>query len=189
MELYVVQRTEWRKWLEENHDTAGEIWLKYYKKPTGRPRISYSDAVEEALCFGWIDGKIKRINEDYYIQRFSPRRSGSKWSEINIARVKKLIDKGLMAGPGLKAYNESVKNPELIYPGRDERDYEIPKDLIAELEKNETARTNFNRFTEASQRLYIKWLNSAKKPETRVKRISRIIELSEKNIKPAMNVI
>ena len=93
MELYLKTREEWRKWLEENHSKAEEIWLIYYKKPSGKSRIPYTDAVEEALCFGWIDGKIKRINDDYYIQRFTPRRPGSKWSKLNMERVQKLIKK------------------------------------------------------------------------------------------------
>ncbi len=87
MEIYLRTREEWRKWLEKNHDNCTEIWLRYYKKPSGMLRIPYSDAVEEALCFGWIDGKIKRINEDYYIQRFTPRRPGSRWPKYNIERM------------------------------------------------------------------------------------------------------
>ena len=91
MELYVKTRAEWRKWLEENHSSVQGIWLIYYKKISGRPRIPYSDAVEEALCFGWIDGKIKRVNDDYYIQWFTPRRPGSRWSKLNMGKVEKLI--------------------------------------------------------------------------------------------------
>ena len=81
MELYVKTREEWRKWLEENHSSVQGIWLIYYKKPSGKPRIPYNEAVEEALCFGWIDGKIKRVNEDYYVQWFTPRRPAIKYKQ------------------------------------------------------------------------------------------------------------
>jgi uncharacterized protein YdeI (YjbR/CyaY-like superfamily) len=189
MELYLIDRKEWRKWLEKNHKTSEGVWLRYYKKPSGKPRIPYVDAVEEALCFGWIDGKIKRINEDYYIQRFTPRRPGSRWSKYNIERIKKLTEKGLMKPAGLQAFKESVEKPHLVYNNRKDGIPVIPDDLTSELKKNMKAFNNFNNFTQSSQRMYIDWLNSAKKPETRLRRISKIIGLSEKNIKPGMNVI
>jgi uncharacterized protein YdeI (YjbR/CyaY-like superfamily) len=189
MELYFTEREEWRKWLVENHSSCGEVWLLYYKKPSGKPRIPYNNAVEEALCFGWIDGKIKRINEDYYIQRFTPRRPGSRWSKYNIDRVEKLLKAGLMTPAGLKAYEEARKKPELIYDDRRKGIQDPPADLTNALKKNITALQNFNNFTQSSRRMYIEWLNSAKKPETRIRRISKIVELAEKNIKPGMGVV
>jgi len=189
MELYITDRMEWRKWLEENHSTCEEVWLRYYKKPSGKPRIPYNDAVEEALCFGWIDGKIKRINEDYYIQRFTPRRPGSRWSKYNIDRVNKLIKSGQMLPAGLKAYKQAKEKPELIYDDRRDGIPVEPDDLIKAMKKNKIASKNFANFTQSSRRMYIEWLNSAKRSETRVKRIKKIIELSEKNIKPGMNII
>ncbi|OFY63516.1 MAG: hypothetical protein A2Y71_12210 [Bacteroidetes bacterium RBG_13_42_15] len=189
MELYFTKREEWRKWLEKNHSSCEEVWLRYYKKPSGKPRIPYTDAVEEALCFGWIDGKIKRINEDYYIQRFTPRRPGSRWSKYNIERVEKLKKEGLMKPAGLKAYKEALEKPKLIYDDRRDGNPSEPEDLMKALRKNEVALKNFSNFTQSSRRMYIDWLNSAKKPETRIRRIKKIIELSEKNIKPGMNVI
>ncbi len=189
MELYFTTRKEWRRWLGKNHKTSEGVWLRYYKKPSGKPRIPYVDAVEEALCFGWIDGKIKRINEDYYIQRFTPRRPGSRWSKYNIERIKKLTELGLMKPAGLQAFKESVEKPHLVYDNRKDGIPVIPDDLKFELKKNRTAFKNFNNFTQSSRRMYIDWLNSAKKPETRIRRISKIIDLSEKNIKPGMNVL
>src|SRR4030042_4761773 len=125
MELYFTKREEWRKWLEKNHSSCEEVWLRYYKKPSGKPRIPYTDAVEEALCFGWIDGKIKRINEDNYIQRFTPRRKGSRWSKYNIDRVQKLIREGLMTPAGLKVYQEALVKPQRIYDKEAEGDPDI----------------------------------------------------------------
>ena len=104
MELYIKSREEWHSWLEENTSTTREVWLIFYKKGSDKPRIPYNDAVEEALCFGWIDGKIKRINEQFFIQRFTPRRRGSRLSKYNIERVEKLIKEGRMKPAGLQAF-------------------------------------------------------------------------------------
>jgi uncharacterized protein YdeI (YjbR/CyaY-like superfamily) len=189
MELYVSAREEWRKWLTENHSSCGEVWLVYFKKPSGKKRIPYEEAVEEALCFGWIDGRIKKINEEYYIQRFTPRRSGSRWSKYNIARVERLIRNGLMTDPGMKAYEELLKNPSLGYDNASEGEPAIPGDLMAGLEKNPNAHKNFMNFSLSSRRMFILWLNSAKRTETRQRRIEKIVSLAERNIKPAMGVI
>jgi uncharacterized protein YdeI (YjbR/CyaY-like superfamily) len=186
MELYFAERKEWRQWLESNHKTSEEVWLIYYKKPSGKSRIQYGDAVEEALCFGWIDGKIKRINEDYYIQRFTPRRPGSRWSKYNIDRVKKLIKLKQMQPAGLKAYKQAIEKPELIYDDRRDGHPSVPDDLVVALKKNKKAFDNFSKFTQSTQRIYIGWLNNAKRSETRIGRIQRIVERAEKNIKPGM---
>ena len=186
MELYLTTRSEWRKWLEENHSSADEVWLIYYKKPSGKPRIPYADAVEEALCFGWIDGKIRKINEDYYIQRFSPRRSGSRWSKYNVERVEKLIMNGQMRPEGLKAYEIALKKPHLVYDNKTDGDPEIPADLNSALSVNNKACTNFHNFSQSTRRIYLEWLKSAKKEETRTRRIEKIVMQSEKNIRPGM---
>jgi len=154
MEVYVKSREEWRKWLEENHSIEQGIWLIYYKKISGKPRVSYNDAVEEALCFGWIDGKIKRVNDDYYMQWFTPRRKGSRWSRLNISRVQRLVSDGLMKPEGLSAYQEALKNFMNSPPG--------------------------------SRKLYLLWLNDAKREETRKGRITKIVERSAKNIRAGM---
>ncbi|MCX6334573.1 MAG: YdeI/OmpD-associated family protein [Bacteroidia bacterium] len=172
--------------MEKNHKTVDELWLRYYKKPSGKPRIPYSDAVEEALCFGWIDGKIKRINADYYIQRFTPRRKGSRWSKYNIDRVKKLIKEGLMTEAGLKSFNELKLKPELAYENRSDGDPVTPDDLLTELKKNKTALKNFVNFSNSNRRMDIDWLNSAKKPETRSRRIIKIVDMAAKDQKPGM---
>jgi len=101
--LYVINRSTWRAWLRKNHKTAKEIWLIYYKKATGKPTIPYDHAVEEALCYGWIDGIEKRIDTERYAQRFTPRRPGSNLAASNVARVKKLKRKGKMTRAGLTA--------------------------------------------------------------------------------------
>jgi uncharacterized protein YdeI (YjbR/CyaY-like superfamily) len=186
MELYFRTREEWRDWLMKNHNTSDGIWLVYYKKPSGKPRIPYNDAVEEALCFGWIDGKIKRINDDYYIQRFTPRRKGSRWSRLNVSRVTSMQKAGKMMPAGMKAFQEAVDKPELIYEINLDDNIVTPEDLLEALKKNESAFRNFNNFSLSNKRLYIFWLNSAKKEETRQRRISKIVWFSEKNRPPGM---
>jgi uncharacterized protein YdeI (YjbR/CyaY-like superfamily) len=186
MELYVKTREEWRKWLEENHSNMRGIWLIYYKKISGKPRILYNDAVEEALCFGWIDGKIKRVNDDYYIQWFTPRRSGSRWSKLNISRIQKLIKEGRMKPEGLSAYEEANKKPELIYDIKTETNMPAPDDLIDALRKNTVAYNNFINLPPSSRKLYIFWLNNAQRAETRNGRIAKIVDRSEKNIRAGM---
>lgn len=186
MELYVVTRFEWRKWLEKNHLNTDEVWLIYYKKPSGKPRIPYVDAVEEALCFGWIDGKIRRINEDYFIQRFTPRRPCSRWSKYNIDRVRSLIEKGQMRREGLEAFQKLLDNPDLASENINEDNPLIPDDLINALSRNSKAYDNFIKFSVSTRRLYIAWLNSAKKQDTRPKRIEKIIDRAEKNLPPGM---
>ena len=186
MELYVKNRVEWREWLEDNHSMAKGIWLIYYKKPSGKPRIPYDEAVEEALCYGWIDGKIKRVNDDYYIQWFTPRRPGSRWSKLNMNRAQKLINEGRMRPAGLAEFEETIRKPELIYDIKSETILPVPDDLIEALKNNIVAYNNFKNFTPASRKLYLLWLTSAKRAETRQSRIKIIVERSEKNIRSGM---
>ena len=186
MELYFQSREEWHDWLERNHDTADEAWLIYYKKGSGKERIPYMDAVEEALCYGWIDGKIKSINKDYYIQRFTKRRPGSRWSKYNIDRVQKMIKMGRMQTSGLSAFREVLEKPHLAYENRHDGDPEIPDDLMNGFRSNRIALNNFLGFPPSARRMYTEWLNSAKKPETRERRIAKIIDRSKKNEKPGM---
>lgn len=186
MELYVKSREEWRLWLEENHSRVPGIWLIYYKKRSGKPRIPYNDAVEVALCFGWIDGKIKRVNDDYFVQWFTPRRSGSRWSGLNMKRARRLIKEGQMKPEGLSAYNETLKKPGLIYEIKSDIHIPIPVDLMVALRKNIAAYNNFINFPPSSRRLYVLWLNSAKKGETRKGRIEKIVDRSENNIRAGM---
>jgi uncharacterized protein YdeI (YjbR/CyaY-like superfamily) len=186
MELYVKNREEWRRWLEENHSTVKGIWLIYYKKHSGKERVPYNDAVEEALCFGWIDGKIKRVNEDYYIQWFTPRRPVSRWSELNISRVQKLIKAGLMRPQGLSVYKEGMKKHQPASDIRSAPDLPVPDDLLNALKNNQTALDNFLNFPPACRKLYLFWLNDAKRAETRKGRIQKIVDRSEKNLKAGM---
>jgi uncharacterized protein YdeI (YjbR/CyaY-like superfamily) len=112
--LYFKNRDEWRDWLQKHHQSKKEVWLIYYKKHTGQTTISYSDAVEEAICFGWIDGQIKKIDGDKYMQRYTPRTPKSLWSELNIEKAKKMIKIGQMTEFGLKVYSAGLKTDERV---------------------------------------------------------------------------
>src|SRR5919206_1474760 len=109
--LYVKDRAAWRAWLEENHASEREVWLVYYKKHTGRPRVPYDDAVEEALCFGWIDSLVKTLDADRYIQKFTPRVNARKWSRSNLERVKKLLREGRMTEAGRAKLPSDLETP------------------------------------------------------------------------------
>ncbi len=112
MELLFEDRDGWRKWLMKNHSTSGVVWLLFYKKHTGKPCMAYDAAVEEALCFGWIDSLTKRIDNERYAQKFTPRKQSSNWSESNLRRVKKLIESGRMTEVGLAKVAGSLRGSE-----------------------------------------------------------------------------
>jgi uncharacterized protein YdeI (YjbR/CyaY-like superfamily) len=180
--LYVTNRKDWRAWLENNYDIKKEIWLLYYKKHTKKPTIPYDDAVEEALCFGWIDSTVKRIDDEKHVQRYSPRNLNSVWSQHNIKRVKKMIKEGKMKDVGLKKYEYGMKK-NLQAPPNDE-ELIIPMDLIDQLKKESTALKNFNNFGKSYRTMYVHWINSAKKEETRKRRIKKVVQISKENKRP-----
>jgi uncharacterized protein YdeI (YjbR/CyaY-like superfamily) len=153
--FYAPTRAAWRKWLEKNHAREGEIWLIFPKKGSGRPRVDYEDAVEEAICFGWIDGLVKSIDETQYAQRFSPRKTKSNWTELNFRRFQKMVDAGLMTEAGM------AKRPVAPAPKIDET---LPKEL-----------QKFD-ITPGRQKLVARFINSAKREETRKRRIKEALK-------------
>jgi uncharacterized protein YdeI (YjbR/CyaY-like superfamily) len=183
--LYITNRAEWRNWLEKNHRSKKEIWLIYYKKHTGEPRIPYDDAVEEAICFGWIDSTIRKIDEEKYAQKYTPRRSGSIWSQLNIKRAQKLIKEGRMTEAGLRLFKEAGKKKSARerYTGRK---LTIPVDLKRALAKNKKALKNFGNFAPSYKKLYIWWIEAAQKKETRERRIKQVVVWAKQNKKPGM---
>ena len=185
-QLYITDRNEWREWLKKNYRNKQEIWLIYYKKHTGKPRIPYDDAVEEALCYGWIDTTVKRIDEDKYLQKFCPRKKGSMWSKLNKQRVEKMIRAGKMRKPGMDKVDEAKKNGEwdAAYAVKD--DIHMPPGLKEALRKNRKAEENFYNFAPSYRRNYIRWVADAKRDETMNRRIKEVVERAEKNIKPGM---
>lgn len=170
---YAKNRKKWRSWLQKHHKSEKGIWLIYYKKHTGRASISYTDAVEEAICFGWINGQIKKIDDDKYMQRFTPRKPKSLWSVINIERAKKMIELGLMTEFGLKVLEEGTKTEERIPSSRN---FTVPPYLKTALSKSKKALNNFRSFSPSAQLAYVYWVTTAKTEETRQKRIEKTVE-------------
>jgi len=171
-------RAAWRAWLSKNHALSKEIWLVLTKKRARQSSVSYVDAVEEAICFGWIDGQAKTIDDEKYMQRYSPRKPKSPWSETNIERAKRMIDKGLMMESGLKIFREGIRN-NLIIPSS--KNFSVPQDLEEALRKNETVWSNFQNMPPSARLMYVYWVNSAKTPGTRKRRTDKSIELIAEN--------
>lgn len=186
-QIYIPTRKKWREWLAKNYDKKKEIWLIYYKKHTKKPRVLYDDAVEEALCFGWIDSTIKRIDEDRYMQKFTPRNLKSTWSELNIKRAKKMIAQGKMMSVGLEKYKKKKNNPtEQVIKSIQTGEKYIPSDFKKKLKQNKQAWEHFNKFTPTYKKYYIGGIISAKKEETRKRRMEKTVKLIEQNIKTFM---
>jgi uncharacterized protein YdeI (YjbR/CyaY-like superfamily) len=170
--LRVTTRKAWRAWLEKNHARRKEIWLVYATKKSGKGRVGYSDAVEEALCFGWIDGTMKSIDENYFAQRFSPRRSAkSQLSETNKERVRRMVRAGLMTPGGL----EKIR-------GRMSEKFVLPPDIIAALERDPQTWKNFQRFPKWYQRVRIGWLDASRgNPEVFQSRLRYFLKMTAQN--------
>lgn len=184
--IYFKNRGEWRKWLSKNHDKEKEVWLLLYKKHVGKEGVSYREGVEEALCFGWIDGKMKRIDDEKHMQRFSPRSSKSPWSKVNKDLAIRLGKEKQMTPAGMAAIEVAKKNGNWQKAYTNLNVEKMPLELETALKKNNTALENFRKFANSYKNLYIGWVQSAKRPETKEKRIKEVVTRSEKNIKPFM---
>jgi uncharacterized protein YdeI (YjbR/CyaY-like superfamily) len=177
-------RNEWRRWLQEHHNTESEIWLVYYKAHVSKESIRYAEAVEEALCFGWIDSQVRRIDDEKFMQRYTPRKEDSNWSASNKARVQKLIRQGMMTPAGLDKIKIAKRNKSWDRLTEIESEMRIPDDLAAAFSANPTAMENYNNLAPSHKKQYLWWLKSAKRASTRQTRIREIIARLEANIKP-----
>lgn len=169
--------SDFRKWLEKNHIDTEELLVGFYKKDSGHPSITWPESVDEALCFGWIDGIRKRVDDISYTIRFTPRRPGSIWSSVNIKRVEELSKKGLMQPAGLKAYQVRKENKSGIY-SYEQRSAELPELYEKRLKQNKAAWDFFYAQPPSYRKLAFWWVVSAKKEETRLKRLEKLIEES-----------
>lgn len=172
--IHPKSRQEWRSWLEKNHDKETKVSLIKYKKHTGKPAISHKESMEEAICFGWIDTTVKRLDENRYIRNFSRRNKNSRWSNATQNYAKKMIKEKRMAPAGLKAYKEGLKKPviDFILP----ENHKTPEDLIEKLNKNLMAKNNFDNLAPSYKKNYIRWIERAKLSETRKKRIKEVVK-------------
>ncbi|MGB9977740.1 YdeI/OmpD-associated family protein [Methanobacterium sp.] len=180
---YARDRKEWRKWLEKNHDTSQGVWLIYHKKCSDEPCVSYDEAVEEALSFGWIDSKVNKLDDERYMQVFTPRKPKSIWSKLNKQRVQKVIEKGLMTHAGLEKIDTAKKDGSWYFM-EDIDNLIVPDDLKEYLNKNSSAKTNFETYSDSVKKQILFWIKSAKRPETRMKRIEKAVILAAENKKP-----
>lgn len=170
-------RAQWRNWLKTNHAKVTEVWLVFLKQHTGKPNISYNEAVEEALCFGWIDGVKRSIDTDRYMHRFTPRKSDSKWSKLNKERAHRMLKAGQMAPAGEKSIRIAKKNGRWSEPVSPRRHFSMPPEFEARLRRNKKASTFFATLAPSYQEQYIAWIATAKRAETRMQRLDEAIKL------------
>lgn len=182
---YASDRRTWREWLATHHRTSVGIWLIYYKVNSNQPSVRYSEAVKEALCFGWIDSKVKTLDDDRYMQIFTPRKPKSVWSKLNKQYIEELIDQGLMTEAGLEKINAAKQDGSWTQLDEVEA-LTIPIDFQQALAANDLAHQNFTAFSNSSKKTILYWINSAKRPETRQKRIEQIISAAVENQNPLL---
>ncbi len=176
--VYAPDRASWRAWLERHHATARGVWLVYNKLGSGRTRLAYADAVEEALCFGWIDSRPNKIDDARYMQLFTPRKVGSGWSRINKERIDRLLGAGQIAPAGL-AKIEAAKRDGSWERLDSAEAYEMHEELRVALEANEAARRHFDAFPASTRKGLLGWVAQAKRPETRARRIEELVREAE----------
>jgi uncharacterized protein YdeI (YjbR/CyaY-like superfamily) len=181
--VYFKTRAEWRRWLERHHDRKTEIWLIHYRKHSGEPGVRYEEAVEEALCFGWIDGQLRKIDDEKFRLRYSPRRLRSPWSRINRKKAEKMIRAGKMTAAGLARIEEAKKTGLWQRAYTNKTRERMPSDLKAALLKNREAWDNFRKFANTYRNMYIGWVVSAKTEETRKRRIDKVFDQAFRNKK------
>lgn len=178
--IYVITAEDWRKWLENNHSTAREIWLVYPNKKSNKPRISYNEAVEEALCFGWIDSTMKSVDSDHAAQRFSPRRKKNELSELNKERIRRLIKAGKMTPAGFQSIQQHLDID--LDNNQTPKVFEMPEDIVSLLRTDTTVWQNFEKFPPHYQHIRIAWIDAARKrPEEFNKRLAYFIKMTAKN--------
>jgi uncharacterized protein YdeI (YjbR/CyaY-like superfamily) len=169
--LYVTERGDWRAWLRKHHRKAPEIWLVFYTKASKKPSLPYNDAVEEALCFGWIDSIVKKLGAESRAQRFTQRRPGSPLSEMNKARVRRLVAQKRMTKAGLEAIGGLPDEP-----------FEMPEDIIEALKADKETWRNFEAFPESYKRIRVGWIDAARvRPEFFKQRLDYFLKMTKQN--------
>ena len=164
---------QWRRWLTAHHDSESEVWLIFYKRHTGKECIAYLDALDEALCFGWVDSLVKRLDEDRYARKFTPRRADSIWSAVNRKRYAELAASGRLMEPGKRRAPTARRYPASI----ENRSTTPPRYIRDALKKHPAALRNFEALAPSHRHNYIAWIDSAKKDETKQRRLAEAIRL------------
>jgi uncharacterized protein YdeI (YjbR/CyaY-like superfamily) len=169
--LYVTDPDEWREWLQKNYKTESEIWLVYYKKNSGKPRIEYNDAVEQALCFGWIDSTVRSLDEERTVQRFSPRKPKSGYSQQNIERLRLLVAQRLVMEEVVASLGDLL-----------EQEFVFPQDILEAIQTDEQAWKNYQKFSETYKRIRVAYIEGARKrPDEFKKRLHYFIKMTRQN--------
>jgi len=181
--FYARNSSEWRSWLEKNHQMKKGVWLIYCKAHTGKQSIPYDDSVEEALCFGWIDGIIKKVDDEKFGRKFTPRRKNSRWSESNKKRAEKMIRQGKMTEAGMTLIREAKQSGEWYRAPTRKREFRIPPFFEEALAKNKKASHYFNTLAPTYRRNFVGWILSAKQDETRIKRLAEALSYMERSKK------
>lgn len=185
-ELHFTNREDWRTWLLEHHDSEKEVWLVYYKKNSGKLSIPYSDSVEEALCFGWVDSIIRKIDTTRFARKFTPRNATSNWSEANKERAAEMIEEGKMAPAGLAKVQVAKEAGRWNKTYTKKKELMIPSYIEETLAKNDKALSFYNTLAPSHKRNAAAWITSAKREETRRKRLVEFIGLLEQGKKLGM---
>jgi uncharacterized protein YdeI (YjbR/CyaY-like superfamily) len=178
-----ASQKEWRLWLKKNHESKQSVWLILYKKQSDKPVIAWSDAVNEALCFGWVDSKRKPYDETKFLQFFSQRKPKGTWSKVNKEKVRQLIDKGLMTKAGFDSIETARKNGSWTILD-DVEELKVPTDLANGFRTQPGAKNYFLSLSKSVRKSILQWLVLARRPETRQKRIIEIAELAAQKLKP-----
>jgi uncharacterized protein YdeI (YjbR/CyaY-like superfamily) len=179
--IYFKSPQAFYDWLEQHHETEAEVYVGFHKQHTGKRAMSWSEAVDQALCFGWIDGRANKIDDDHYMQRFTPRRPNSNWSKVNVEKMARLIEDGRMRPAGLAAFEKRKDYRTGVYSF--ERDsWELPAEYDGRLRANAVAAEYFDRRPPSYRRAAIHWVLSAKREETRERRLAQLIEDSARGL-------
>jgi len=174
---------KWEAWLAKNHATSQGLWLKFFKKNSGVQSINYDQALDVALCYGWIDSQLKSFDEKAYLQKFTPRRSKSIWSKRNVEYIERLMKAGRMKPAGIKQYEEAKADGRLEAAYDKPSEMQMPEDFLAELAKNKKAHAFFQTLNKTNTYAIAWRLQTAKKSETRVKRMKQLLEMLAKEEK------
>lgn len=189
--VVLTTRKAWRAWLKKHHADRKEIWFTFFKKASGKPSVAYADAVEEALCFGWIDTTVKTLDAERYVQRFTPRKKGSNWSGPNLERVRRLVANGQMTPAGAVHLPNArdAKSFQAKHDRRTTAPTAPPKDLLDAMRKSPAASAFWRSLAPSYRRLYGRMVREAKKPETRAKRIVNLMKRLEQGVKHPLDKV
>ena len=187
--IHPKTRKAWRQWLQKNHASSPGVWMIYYKKQTGRRKLDYGEAVEEALCFGWIDSLPRKLDDQRAMLKFTPRKPKSAWSQLNKTRINKLIGEDLMTASGLVKIEQAKRDgswDKLTSSDSHIDSNTLPPGLLEALSKNKKALENFKSFPPGYRKRFLFWVDSAKQPETKNTRIKQTVQMSLANKKPGI---